>query len=60
MNGGIDRRAKWGGYVTGLDALRAIVVGQRFLSHATAHFKNAIGVDMFIALSGLFINRGLL
>jgi peptidoglycan/LPS O-acetylase OafA/YrhL len=60
MSGSIDRAATRRGYVAGLDGLRAIAVGTVFLFHATAQFRNAVGVDMFFALSGFLITRGLL
>jgi peptidoglycan/LPS O-acetylase OafA/YrhL len=60
MSGSNDRAATRRSYVAGLDGLRAVAVGTVFLYHATAQFRNAVGVDMFFALSGFLITRGLL
>jgi peptidoglycan/LPS O-acetylase OafA/YrhL len=52
-----DRRHS---YVAGLDGLRAVAVTTVFFSHAFSNvIANPVGVDMFFALSGFLITRGL-
>jgi peptidoglycan/LPS O-acetylase OafA/YrhL len=47
-------------YVAGLDGLRAVAVTTVFFGHAFSNvIANPVGVDMFFALSGFLITRGL-
>jgi peptidoglycan/LPS O-acetylase OafA/YrhL len=55
-----SRRAARHSYVAGLDGLRAIAVSTVFIGHAFSNLiANSVGVDMFFALSGFLITRGL-
>lgn len=53
--------AKPNSYIAGLDGLRAIAVLSVFIGHTLpGYLANAVGVDIFFALSGFLITRGLL